>query len=176
MGGWQGGSSVTGETPGSGEGALASQGAPGGQRVVVGKRTGQLAGCQPPCSTCALHTCSRRQSSEDSPRKTVLGRQTSEDSPRLHRNSWLPHLGGGNIDGNLSMLALKEKQQSLSPGVSRKVTSTLSVPCLARWSSAGWPHPKSLAIQILAQEILPSEDRCEGARKLGSGGNSSLGS
>lgn len=27
----------------------------------------------------------------------------------------------------------------------------------------------------MAQESLPSEDRCEGARKLGSGGNSSLG-
>lgn len=54
----------------------------------------------------------------------------AEDSPRLHRNSWLPHLGEGNIDGNLSTLALKEKQQSLSPGVSGKVTSTLSVPWL----------------------------------------------
>lgn len=100
----------------------------------------------------------------------------AEDSPRLHGNSWLPHLGEGNIDGNLSTFALKEKQQSLSPGASGKVTSTLSVPCLAWWSSAGWPHSKSLAIQILVQEILPSEDRCEGARKLGSGGNSSLGS
>lgn len=47
-------------------------------------------------------------------------------------------------------------------GVSEKVTSTLSAPGLAPWSSARWPHPKSLETQILAQESLPSADRCEG--------------
>ena len=42
------------------------------------------------------------------------------------------------------------------------MTSTLSAPGLAPWSSARWPHSKALATQILAQESLPSADRCEG--------------
>lgn len=85
------GSCVTGENPPVGRGRWRARESPEGRGQCGGSDPGSWLDASPlaPPLPCTL---------------------TAEDSSRLHGNSWLPHLGEGNADGNLSTFALKVKQ------------------------------------------------------------------